>query len=103
MARNKNNLILAARICLIVTALSTLRFYLSYFQNKYQLDGPLIPKDIANKLSNPYLTVALISTIIIIIATISVFKSNYVLAIGACGLMPVFHQLFLFLITNDLL
>lgn len=103
MPNKPNSLKLAARIALIVSVISTILFYLSYFQIRRQLVSPLIPKDIFDKLTGPSLEVALISTLVILIAAFAYYKSKFIVSLSLCGLMLIFHFLIPYLSEMEIL
>ena len=100
MAIDKKNLKLAARICFVVAFLSTMRFYLGYFQTKYQLVSPLIPKTVIDQLTDPFLGIALISSVVILASALTLFKRKFVFSLIISATILIFH--FLYLVLREL-
>jgi len=70
-----------------------------YYQTKYQLTSPFIPKTSIAGIAQPYIFRSLISGILLIIAMIFYFYSKYIITIAIC-LITLILQPFHFFIYN---
>jgi len=74
-----------ANVLLIVTIVKIVGLVATFFQAKYQLVSPIIPKDIITDIAAPYLFNALITSIALIAALIFYFYSKHLVSIIICA------------------
>ena len=76
-----NNLKKGAKFSLIVLLISILGKYIIFYQTKYQLESPLIPASTILTITEPYLFIGLVSTIVSLVALLLYFYEKYLLII----------------------
>jgi plasmid stabilization system protein ParE len=81
-------------ILIILLTVHSIWNILSYYQSKLEMQSPLIPKEIVAKLGQPYLNVASVTIIAVIISFVFFFKSKYKLTIWVC-IATLIIQLFI--------
>ena len=81
-------------ILIILLTVDSIWNIISYYRTKLEMQSPLIPKEIVTKLGQPYLNVASVTIIAVIIGLVFFFKSKYKLAIWVC-LAALIIQLFI--------
>jgi hypothetical protein len=80
---------------IIVNLLRLSTSFIIYFQTEYQLVSPLIPKTIILDILKPYMTIGLVSVILILIAFIFFVYSKFTFAIIASVMNLLFFQIYL--------
>lgn len=92
---NKNSLKKVSVYSLIAGLIATLLLLVGYFQTQHQLVSPLIPDSIITKLSKPYLSMTIISSIILAIGLLLYRKGLYILTIIICSIVIVGPRLYI--------
>ncbi|MDB5091600.1 MAG: hypothetical protein JWR09_5594 [Mucilaginibacter sp.] len=70
--------------------------FVTYFQTKYQLVSPLIPKEIILDIIAPYMLIGLVSVLLTIVAFALYAYSKFTFAIIICLLSLAFAQLYFY-------
>lgn len=73
-----------SQITLILLLFSVVANLLSYFQTKYQLASPLIPKDIVYTIIETHMQSALVGSILSLIAILFYFFEKYLVSTIIC-------------------
>jgi hypothetical protein len=68
--------------------------FIVYFQTKYQLVSPLIPKNVVVDIIAPYMVIGLVSVFLTIAAFIFYVYSKFTFTIIICALNLIFVQLY---------
>ena len=93
--KNKTPFKKSANISLIILLLSILAQLVAYSQTKYQLVSPLISQSTIMTIAEPFINIAMASTIASIVALIFYFYSKYLVTIIICGLTILIQQIYL--------
>ena len=81
---------------IIVNLLRLSTPFIVYFQTEYQLVSPLIPETVPLDIIKPYMTIGLVSIILILIAFIFFVYSKFTFAIITSVINLVIFQIYLF-------
>jgi hypothetical protein len=87
----------ARKLAIALIVINLLRIstpFITYFQTKYQLDSPLIPKEIVLDIIAPYMMIGFVSLIFTIAAFIFFIYSKFTFTTILCLLNLVFVQLY---------
>src|SRR4051812_17012872 len=87
-------------ISLIAALITVLLQIAGYYQTKFQLTSPLIPKNIINQIATPHLQIAGIASIVFLVALIFHLYSKYIVTMILCILVILFPQFYIEVITK---
>ena len=94
MSTKSNSMKNGAKVCLVIALLSVIGDMATVLQTKYQIVSPIIPGEVIWQIIEPFIFMAIGTTILSIIGLVFYFYDKYLVTIILCSFAVLGTQLY---------